>query len=704
MVCIGSAEQRSLVSSIQFRRIRSWYRLHRLRIDWEFLLGRAFVMRFYIARNTLLLAPDRFLTVLGVIAAFLYPFFGTPGPNDLERLAFWITTSAAISFFTAHYLCRKDPQLYSRIVTVDVPMVSTLYHIAGLASGLIDDVLRSTGSNKLELIGEQQNVLSIIDESKILLSERFNLDRYVFCDQFLRFSPVKFEDRGIKLGLNQRFINELLIRKTEGESIPPEEESYCETLTQQSASIVSWLEDTQTHLLRIRNTQLEFRQIEALFLTASTSGAVQRLAYILQNESPSHEDLRLLFELLSAFRGRSLFRRLTAITIANAESELNASASEAEKSEVERVFKARMQILLAAASDDTEHQESTDRIYAIGPDRLRVPPRSIWETWQHLQINHSSSSDSAGSEEQPRPPGINLRQLGRRIFFSKVSKHTPSLLANWWQSSARYIYGKRQDISNEFDRQLHKQWLSKLEPTQTLYIVVDSYSRAVRTALRLLPDTSNVRVFVLTQQKGQTVDSARLLHHVVEREDWENKKRKSELLSGDITLLQSLVRKGDRGIHLIGAASIGGPTMVYTTARFDVSEDVKKCFGQSKTHEQTGQTTLNYSRIALVSSYKLNWTEFLKHRDSRSTAEAISPLAEEDGGTAPVSNYDRIYAIQNDLGVTDDSLLYGRDSMTGGLYALTAHLISDLAIEQLERLFAAREARDQPSPVELQES
>lgn len=583
--------------------------------SWRAILGDRSVA-WTVARNTFRLAPDRFLAVFATLAVFvvlIVEILGLPNSRltSLTQLGLMLLL-APVSLIPTFRFSAGDPELIARIYTQDVPTGQALKLLAGIARRVLAE-LDNHPKDRFEALDRSRSWLRIIELSKRDLAARFGLNQRVFCDQFFRFSPAIVVDRVTKLGLNERKVGDR--GRTDFA-----QETYEHKIAAQSDRIRSWLGDMDSHLRLIEQSALDMRQVEALFLAESTSGSVQRLAKILESRDLSDQDLRLLFRLVEAYRGRSLFRRLLAVTVLDGEDTRQLSdgnGSSTVKICNPKVVAARVARLLIASGQEL-------------PDNQQPSPEAL-RNWE---------ADVSGYIQNSREPlWDQLKRLVRRIVEDK-----------------------------HFDGRL--------------FIVVESYSRAVRTALRMaLPNNKRVQVFFLMDHE-ESGFGVRLLQHVADTENWENLSPDSVSLSGDLALLKSLVSQGDCCIGLSGAAGILADGSVYSTTPPSVWNDVREVF------ENLGaRTNPCFQRVVLAGSYKVDWDELWPRYK-----EAVEPTPEEllqativDAAKPKKSGATRrqqVYEELERLDIDEGSLLSLRDSLTGGLYVHDVdRLLTDARIE-----------------------
>jgi len=621
---------------IRFRYVsfRAWFRVH----------ARKLQVMFWVAINTFKLAPDRYFTVAGVIFALTQPYhkswptlLGEYGSKieqlGLEDQHFYLISVCAIlvvSIVPTIAICKRDHVLYSRIITENINSRHALHHLSSIALSMIFRVqdadpawpadlrlnspqrtlvrwfrqikakcrdLFAANDGVYEALSNSRADANVLENSKDYMSPRFGLEPRVFADQFLQFSPAIFNDRVTKLGMNLTNIRN------------SDDKEYCDKLIGQNRKIQEWINHVQNHLLSMRRTTLDMNQVESLFMAESTSGSVQRLAFIIQYERPLYEDLHLLFQILGSYRGRSLFRRLLAITLAESVTRLKKAAGNAVEKERElQVLKDRLFIIKSA---ETWHKSGKPRIFEIYKKRLsrRNPPRS---------------------------------------------------LNNWWEQVASYVFEQRKEVVNNLRRELDE----ILQGNNKVTIVVDSYSRAVRTCLRsALPEDAidRIRVFMVTPEDRKKEFGLRLLYHVVTQENWEPHKGMPKINAGKLSLLRSIVQKNEYGLYLTGVASIKSSKEVYGTSNTTEIDNIASEFNAG------------FSKFALAGAYKFDWPVFYHH---------FAALANEH------DLYKLVLDAATGHGIKPDSLTYKRDSLTGGLYILEVdQVISDMPNDDLRGVF-----------------
>tara|TARA_R110002073_G_scaffold315215_1_gene487724 strand:+ start:467 stop:2176 length:1710 start_codon:yes stop_codon:yes gene_type:complete len=530
--------------------------------------------------NTIELAPDRYLAVFGVLLAIFYPFAQIFFHDQNSWLLFIVVLlNLPIALYFTYWLAKKDPSLYSAIITKGVSSNRALSFLCNESLEIINAVEKERLKKDGEILvalDKNEKRFTVIEKTKPEIAERFGLSARVFCDQFFRFSPSILKDRVTKLGLNDEFSKWDLGSDT-----------YKSNLSDQSSHVEQLLETRKAHLTRLRDTRIDLKEVEALFKAESTSGSVQRLAYILSSHSLNEDDIVLLFEILGAYRGRSLYHRLLTISVLIAEEQLeslNAEApSEPKSREILNSLETRIRLLL------------------YGDIRSRVG---------------------------------NLAEVEKKRSY----------LTHWWEEVAEHIHSSRNNIIKESWKQRFKSRLNKLPGDGKLTIVVDSYSRAVRSAIREAAELDNrkdsVRVFVVFDDRQKSDFAARLMHHVLVHES----KVMLEVVSGDITLLNSISDRQDMALYLTGAASIDGARHIHTTTHPGVVKDISSIYKG----EEAGHSRIK--KIAIAGNYKTVWSLYL---ENTLTARSIYPEVAE---------------LFDNLNISRTTLAQDRDSLTGGLY------------------------------------
>lgn len=551
-----------------------------------------------LAKNTVKLAPDRFLAVYATVVVIAFALFeifaldlSLSGRDDNAGQGIVALALLPIACLPTFLLCLRDPELYARIITSNVDSRLALRYLARMALRCIREVDNAPGNRYRKLISNE-NRFAVIELAKGDLASRFGLAPRLFCDQFFRFSPAIYRDRVTKLALNEAVVSPDAIARMTFKRF-----SRRDKLAQQSRRILAWIEDLAQHLDRLANSGLPFHQVEALFIAESTSGSVQQLAQILETTALSDRDVRLLFDLTGAYRGRSLFRRLLSLSLLHADARLHKDPEELPK------LLSRCDLLLRGEEPD------------------------------------------------------NLRPYERRH------------LAGWSKEISGFVQKCRKPLWAELERELNVV-LNALSEDGTLLVVVESYSRAVRTALRVaVPNNERIKVFFLLDDEQSETFGPRLLHHVVEWEDWEENANQVEHISGDLELLRSLVRARDAIVGLSGASGIFASDGIYSTTPPSVWRSIESLVGPSR-----------FCRLALAGSFKLDWERFW-------------PGFREGG-------FSRTLWLRPELSglkLSEDTLRQSRDSLTGGLYLhQPVELLSDRDVDAfgLERTDRSAKARE----------
>ena len=652
----------------------------------ELLLPRRWVRILVLARNSLLVAPDTFLAAVGFLylVSSMQPISSEDFLSLIHLDSNWIAKVLFVLFTLATLLtagllftfwfARQDPQRLSLILTKNVSTNYSLFYVSKLSREVIKKIKTAEGSNVLIVLSGQTKDLETIELSIRVLAKRFGLTASVFSDQFFLFSPAYFKDRQTKLGLNQ--IQDLTMDDTEASSTQDSNAGQVENRnhkaesnesktdhskkrSEQTDHIIDWTSDRRAHLRRLCSTHINMAQLEALFSAQSTSGAVQRLAYILQRERLPHEDLNLLFRLTGAFRGGFLFRKLLAATVVQTKAHLLAiqriRENTCEKTEEGTAswnsaldsLEARVNFLIYATKQTEETAE-------ISNDKLAT---SYYTPYSRNQI--------------PRYYDV---ALGTAKFERWYELQEPNQLRGWWEELSESMYQTRFTVGHKLAEMLHA-W----QPNSRLFLIVDKHSRAIRTAIRevLKKDFDNRQVvlFFVTDQNGEVDQGTRLLHDTIQYETEKESFRKSiELQQGSLRLLDTVVQDGDVGAYLIATSALVSEKFVYSRSSPEISARIEETFSRNTT---SGNLALNedvrFRKIALSAAYKLQWSDYF---DSLKAQSENCELPDSESAVQAV------FGVLTKNGITADSLQLDRDQQTGGLYQHTfTHLISDIDAE-----------------------
>jgi len=621
---------------------------------------RRFPARIKILGNTFRLAPDRYLTVFGVFylvgfvvvnnakpmahtlvewewASNIKPYaiciykVGLPIFEHSLTPLISIILLAIFSLWPTYILCKRDAELYARILTDNMKTVHSIYFLSRIILKTMRKITNEL-KDRPKAIAESRRIFEVIELVKLELANRFELNARQFCDQFLLFSPSIFAHRIIKLGLNQKHKN-----KGHHPSLTYYNEDI---LDRETTKIKAWVDKIQERLFDLQKTKLDFNQLEALFKAESTSSSIQRLAYILQNSSLNESDLKLLFQILKAYGGRSLFQRLMAVTALNLMVEDEVVISNMDVAVTEQVSK-RIELLNIASGE-----KATDK---KGLKEVSIKLKHIYAKTK-LNIHHSKSGESD-------------------------SKYDQKWLYLWWEKTSSQIRKKRNIIREGFHGYLNDLCINE---HNTIYIVVDHFSRAVRTSLRSLPEELRIEIMIINSDKWPFNFSSRLMSHTLIHESWvtntgENKvnltceKRKN--ISGDVIQLKNLLQKDDCVLFITGASGIKDNKTIFTTSNITLLDDLEEACEAKK---------CSFKKIALCGIHKLYWSDFYDYHTQDSKVKKKFTKA----------------------GIKRDRLTPLHDFVTGGLYPIKVDtLISDVPSQELDKYFYLKSAKKKKAAV-----
>jgi len=510
-----------------------------------------------------------------------------------------VTCLFFVSVLPTFWLCRQDPQLYAKIVTQNIDTQISIYFLSTISSKIIQSVIKqdpnwyfedsgrmTKPTSLVNVLAENTTRFETIEEVKKIVAPRFGLTTRVFCDQFFKFSPSVFIDRITKVDLNNRFLSD------------DHEEDYRTNLYEQSRKIRENVQDQWLHLRALRSTNLNMTELEALFITESNSGSVQRLAQILGNPSLTIKDCQLLFVLVGAYRGHSLFRRLLATTLSQ---DLNSIHGPLEYEKL----KHRLQALIKASKSEEE----------------RIP-RHIG----HQLVDYFVS--------------LRLKIYSYLYLFLKLDRSREENLKGWFHDTSAYLHYCRKLMIKNFEKHLNNNYK---DTKGTVFIISNSYSRAVRSALGSLRvvENPNICVFIVQEDCFDNPFSPRLLHHVTKNETWKGLTSQSELRTGTLELLKSIVGRNDSGIYLSGAASVEDETKIYGTTNPELVTKIEEIFPPNKNENR-------FEKIVLAASYKRIWPNFYNW----------------------IKEKDRIVNLPVEVKPDERTLGIDRDPLLGGLYPL----------------------------------